>query len=326
MPPVDGPTVRYSHSSFRRLSSEDLPERGRDEAVHDMYVRTIFKHDRVPLGDEPFRCTARIYQLPGLGMASIKVSPCRSWHSKESTSNDDVVLTLTQRGSRHVVQRGREVTLGANDAELMSSDPSVSTITGAEFLSIRLRRAELGPLATNIDDCVLRPIRSSIARQLLPAYVAEIEEAAEADVETRRLVVSHVYDLVALVLGANRDAVELASGRGVRAARLRAIKDDVLANLGDETLSIGAVALRHAITPRYVSMLFDGAGTTFAHFVLAQRLRLARRMLAAWRHRNQPISAIAFACGFSDLSYFNRTFKRTFGATPSDIRAAAREN
>src|SRR5262249_11416691 len=148
--------------------------------------------------------------------------------------------------------------------------------------------------------CVLRPIRSSLAQRLLPAYLSAIEEAEGANAETRRAVVSHVYDLVALALGANRDATELAAERGVRAARLRAIKDDVLANLGDETLSIGAVALRHGITPRYVSMLFDGSGTTFSHFVLEQRLARAHRMLASSRHLAQPVSAIGFACGFGD--------------------------
>ncbi|WFU43778.1 AraC family transcriptional regulator [Bradyrhizobium sp. CB82] len=35
------------------------------------------------------------------------------------------------------------------------------------------------------------------------------------------------------------------------------------------------------------------------------------------------ISAIAFECGFSELSYFNRTFQRAYDATPSDIRHAA---
>jgi AraC-like DNA-binding protein len=38
-----------------------------------------------------------------------------------------------------------------------------------------------------------------------------------------------------------------------------------------------------------------------------------------------PISDIAFACGFGDLSYFNRVFRRQYGATPSRVRAAARQ-
>ncbi len=69
-------------------------------------------------------------------------------------------------------------------------------------------------------------------------------------------------------------------------------------------------------------MLFDGTGTSFSSFVLAQRLARAWRMLAGSRHAEQTISAIAYACGFGDLSYFNRAFRRAFGATPSDIRAA----
>ena len=32
------------------------------------------------------------------------------------------------------------------------------------------------------------------------------------------------------------------------------------------------------------------------------------------------ISDIAFACGFNDLSYFNRCFRRRFGLTPTAAR------
>jgi AraC-like DNA-binding protein len=34
------------------------------------------------------------------------------------------------------------------------------------------------------------------------------------------------------------------------------------------------------------------------------------------------ISVIACDAGFGDLSYFNRTFRRAYGVSPSDIRAA----
>jgi AraC-like DNA-binding protein len=110
--------------------------------------------------------------------------------------------------------------------------------------------------------------------------------------------------------------------RGRSAECLLAINDDTFANLGDATLSTAAVAARQGISPRYVAMLFDGTGTSFSSFVLAQRLARAWRMLAGSRHAEQTISAIAYACGFGDLSYFNRAFRRAFGATPSDIRAA----
>jgi AraC-like DNA-binding protein len=47
-------------------------------------------------------------------------------------------------------------------------------------------------------------------------------------------------------------------------------------------------------------------------------------MLSDPLQTNHRISAIAYAAGFSDLSYFNRAFRRSYGATPSDVRVAAR--
>jgi AraC-like DNA-binding protein len=34
---------------------------------------------------------------------------------------------------------------------------------------------------------------------------------------------------------------------------------------------------------------------------------------------------IAYDCGFGDVSYFNRVFRRRYGAAPSDVRAQARQ-
>jgi AraC-like DNA-binding protein len=44
-------------------------------------------------------------------------------------------------------------------------------------------------------------------------------------------------------------------------------------------------------------------------------------MLADPRRLCDKISAIAYDCGFGDISYFNRMFRQRFGETPSDRRA-----
>jgi AraC-like DNA-binding protein len=46
-------------------------------------------------------------------------------------------------------------------------------------------------------------------------------------------------------------------------------------------------------------------------------------MLMDRRYDRLSITEIAYEAGFSDLSYFNRTFRRAHGATPSDIRKQA---
>jgi AraC-like DNA-binding protein len=141
--------------------------------------------------------------------------------------------------------------------------------------------------------------------------------------DVRHIVATHIHDLIALTLGANRDAAETANGRGLRAARLSTIKAYIARRLGNSDLSIGEVAMRQRVTPRYVQMLFETEGTTFSEFVLYARLSRAYRMLTDPRSANRLIISVALDVGFQDLSYFNRTFRRCFGDTPSGVRAAA---
>jgi AraC-like DNA-binding protein len=63
---------------------------------------------------------------------------------------------------------------------------------------------------------------------------------------------------------------------------------------------------------------------SFTDHVLAQRLAFAHRLLSAPHRRSMKISAIAFDAGFGDLSYFNRTFRRRYGVSPSDVRETAK--
>ena len=73
--------------------------------------------------------------------------------------------------------------------------------------------------------------------------------------------------------------------------------------------------------------LFEQGGSSFTVFVLNERLARVRRMLPEERYAHLTIAQIAHACGFNDISYFNRAFRRQFGGTPTDVReACARQN
>jgi AraC-like DNA-binding protein len=170
----------------------------------------------------------------------------------------------------------------------------------------------------------MRPIpRGAGALNLLANYAgALIDDPAIATPELRQLVVTQLCDLVAVAIGATRDAAAVAEGRGIRAARLRAIKSDIEAHLADGDLSPTAVARRQRISDSYIRKLFEGEGSSFSEFVLARRLVRAHRLLSDRRWADQSIASIAFESGFGDLSYFNRTFKRCYGERPSEIRRA----
>src|SRR5262249_24093231 len=133
-----------------------------------------------------------------------------------------------------------------------------------------------------------------------------------------------IHDLMALAIGATRDADEIAKSRGARAALLRAIKEDIAGRLDRPDLSVATIAARHRVSLRWMQRLFESEGTTFAEYVLAQRLFRAHRLLTDPLHASHKVSTISHNVGFGDLSYFNRAFRERYGMTPSELRAAAR--
>jgi AraC-like DNA-binding protein len=101
--------------------------------------------------------------------------------------------------------------------------------------------------------------------------------------------------------------------------RLRAIMTDICAHLGDDELSVVEVAQRQRVTPRYVHKLFENEGLTFSSLCWADASR-AHRMLSDPQLADRTIGFVAFDVGFDDLSYFNRTCRRRYGAAPTEIR------
>jgi AraC-like DNA-binding protein len=312
-----------------RISTDGLPERERATVWRELYGREVLRLEIEPLGELPFSSNVTARMLPGLGIISGRSSPFRVGRTRALLADGDDSLILQISSCPGVAaQLGRDVEVGGNDAILLSN-ADVGTFTfpaPADVLALRLPRAALGPMLGDPNVLVRSVPRQTPALQLLVRYLDIVnDDVTVATSDLQRLVATHVYDLLALALGATRDAAYIAEGRGVRAARLRAIKSDVVAHLGRPELTVVTVAKRQGVSPRYVQQLFDSEGTTFSRFVREHRLTRAHRMLTDPRRAALSVSYITYDSGFGDLSYFNRVFQKTFGMTPSDVRAAARE-
>jgi len=267
-----------------RFSTRDLPERARARAIHELRERGI-----VPL--EPLRgLTPRVqltkWLLPGLGVLSGSFCGLRQAKSTRGgpEANDDLFLGVNLAGQSHVCQGTREVTIGEGDGVLLCDVAGPFTIfrpTPVHFIGLRVPRRALAPLVRDLGGPQLRLVRRETSGlKLLTSYLGGVTDgAALASPEVGGLVAAHLHDLMALSVGATREASEAAETRGVRAARLRSIKSDILTHLEDDSLTVSAVAARHSVTPRYVHKLFEADGATYTQFVLLERLDRAYRLL-----------------------------------------------
>jgi AraC-like DNA-binding protein len=314
-----------------RFSTDELPERDRLPMMREVHGRLTARVDIEPAPGASlyYRVVARVF--PGLIVTSLSGSPQTVQRTREllADGNDDVVFAAPPSAADMVSHRGRE--LAHVDGGVLLSTADVLRIDMAsphQCSLVTLSRQKLAPLVPGLEDAFMRPVPwDTEALQLLTRYLRLFDDQqSPATPELRSLVVNHVYDLVALTLGATRDAAAIANGRGVRAARLHAIKTEILNSLNGHKHSLAGLAARQGVTPRHVQMLFENDGTTFSRFLLDQRLACAHRMLSNPQLAQRSISMIAYEAGFGDLSHFNRAFRRRYGATPSDIRAGSRDS
>lgn len=94
-------------------------------------------------------------------------------------------------------------------------------------------------------------------------------------------------------------------------------------NAGDDisNTEIGAIFGYH---PFYISkVLKDRKGTTLRQYIIAYRLKLAKKLLS---ESAKSVNEISEECGFNDPSYFTKTFKASFGMTPKDYRNLSKDD
>ncbi len=313
------------------LSLARVPEPERLRVFQEFFERLRVNYDVKPFHDVPFVADLTLRPLPGLQVlaGTMQCSGKRGALQTRADGDDSVALVVNLGGANVISQGRREIELGDGDATLLSlTEPgSFAHRPPGRRLALCCARARLAPLVAGMEDRYLRRIpRDTRALQLLTHYVGVArDEQVMAGGELPHLIATHVRDLMAVAIGATSDAAEVAQGRGLQAARLRAIKQDIAKNPGRTDLSVAALAARHRCTPRFIQRLFETEGTTLTDYVLAQRLALAHRILTDPRRDGDKISTIAYDCGFGDVSYFNRVFRRRYGMAPSDARTQSRQ-
>lgn len=311
-------------SHILHFSTDALPERDRLAMWREVFGRHVAKVEFDLIPNVRYFHTATLRDLPGISFALASGAGFSAARTRQliTDSNDDVVLTVNTEGVAHASQFGNDAVIGPSEGVILSSADlgSIRYPSHARFMAFRIPRKTINLAVNGLEAMVARRLAGNEALRLLTAYTASLGAQELVSPALRQACATHLVDLVTLAIGANRDATEMAKGRGLQAARLKAIKSDILLLLSNEELSVIEVARRHRVTPRYVQLLFEADGKTFSEYVVERRLDRAYRMLMEARFSDWTIGAIAFEVGFSNLSYFNRTFRRRYSATPSEIR------
>jgi AraC-like DNA-binding protein len=302
----------------------DLDDRARFKLWRDIYCAVLGDADIERSPDRPFAAHIEALQVGAVSLTRFEATltrVARSQREVNSDQRDDFLIGFNDGGRQRLVQRGREATgstvFFTNGEALESLMDADCAITGMRIP--RARILELVPGAENLIGCALR---ESEATRHLDGYVRFLLTSGTPEPEGPlfRQIELALIDLIALSLGATGEAQEIGRMRGLRAARFQAVLAAIRLGFSDPGFSVHDVAHRLGLTSHYVQNLLSETEASFSERVLELRLQKARGMLQSREGRRTKIGDIAYACGFNEVSYFNRCFRRRFGASPTQYR------
>ena len=321
-------------TSLRRLrfSFDDLPpavdERARLALWHEHHA-TTHAFDSAFLDGRPLSASVEFVQADIVKLVRLRSTLAeitRTQRHAAAKPQEDLCLSFnTGRTGWLVRQHGREITAGTGKAVLhTNTDPyTFRANVRTEWIGVGIERAQLAEFIAHPEDLTARSFDSDApAIRHLGRYLRLImgPDGIDDDEALNDHIGATLVDLVVLALGAGRDAAELARLRGRRAALLREIVAEIKTGFADADFSAGRVARKLGVSPRTVQDLLHGSGASFSERVIELRLQRARAMLANPRSSGLKVIEIAHACGFNEVSYFNRCFRRRFGDTPTNYR------
>lgn len=319
------------------FSAEALPstfdDRARFSRWVDTYCALYGEADISRRAELPFSASTEFTQLGVCALEEFKGTVNRialnARHIAAHRGVEPYVGLVLPRTRMEFSQQGRTLDLPPGGITIVVNtepcDVRAEPMPGSEnaWLGVAIPVAQLSALVPDIENKTAVPLDAkNPVVQHLKRYLAIISEldGVENDSVLLRHVDATLIDLVAIALGASGEALEIASMRGLRAARAREIVAVIAERFAGPGFSPQEVCLKLGLSQRYMQELLQETGLSFTERVLELRLQRARTMLADRRNDRRKIGDIAFASGFSDISYFNQAFRRRFGAVPSLFR------
>jgi AraC-like DNA-binding protein len=161
------------------------------------------------------------------------------------------------------------------------------------------------------------PVYASLVRPALAGMVGHLGQLATTGPDGLAEVwTSLITMLIASLSGTGAGQAELAPARRVQASRF------IAAHLAEPGLGPDTVAAALHISRRALYAALDAGDDGIAAQIRTARLAAARMILADPANRH-PIAAVAAQVGLTSPAHFSRLFRRQYGHSPRELRAAA---
>ena len=289
-------------------------------AVHEAFTR---------LDMAPQQARTFYGRIDGYVVDRVAVNHVRAAQHRAERVSPDIGLDREQfayvlaprRCVLNVAQYGRQTQLQPGECALIyCDDPAVLDFrTEIDTWSVQIPVPLLDAYGSALRDAAARNLcrESSLGHSLSTLIEAMPANPIRADQGMARRLSASMIDLL------NLAAAEATGSQAGTRDTTRVTSRDVLALIeryfAEPRLSPAHAASVLGISERQLHALLAKEGQSFMRYLKRRRLEEAYQRLKHSHGDGQSVTEVAFACGFSDLSTFNRAFKQAFGASPTQL-------
>jgi len=312
---------------LHHLSTEDVPERDRFEVWNNAIFNTLAISVRpLPDAEGPFRAHLSARSSGSLLNCRFNADGFRATRQNSEIAHQHWdsywIVRESGPGAWHKLD-GQEIISQHGDLIIGDTDTTSDTYPVSRY-NHELWVVPKALVDPHLPARGLRPFTLLSGRDgvdaLAAVYLDTLTKHWDSIAEPA---MAQVTDTLCRLIGIACGAMAADQPDALRAGRLTRAKRHIDRHLADPNLSPATTAAVLGIAVRTLHLLFEPTGNSFARYVLRRRLEECRTALLA--NPNRPVTDIAFAWGFNNLSTFYRAFQATFGLTPGDLRATSRE-
>jgi len=283
------------------------------------------RHDLVGADPNTFSGQLRPLSVNGMTVTAADIC-CNNAHRFERTQRDirlddlDHYKAVFQvAGQSTIYQNDQCVQLAVGDVALIDVARPITWVSesgSVRHLSLHLpRRSLVSHLGFEPHGGTYRRSGTPAGRLLYEVVLDALKGGGSACPPADSYMQLAVYNLLG-ALFAPPDSPSLSSGHANKLfMRIRGLIKDRFA---DPDFGPPEAASAAGISLRYLQKLFTQRGFTCTEFIYSLRLNHAARLLDRRKLLGicEPISAIAYDCGFRDYTHFSRKFRHRFGYSP----------
>lgn len=285
---------------------------------------SIFDVTPRPASNDDFIATNSTWTVPGLTLSQV-ASPANTVNRTKSVirrnSVDHWAITLSKQSVSDVATRGISFEVAPNTPFILSFGDEISIRRRQEDdrLQLILARDNFQGIAPVVDAARGMALTSPTARmladyiRLLEHYVPTLDD----DAASRLANAAQAMLLACLTPTADNRS---AASDQIRLTLMERVRRAVRRNLRSPSLGPAKLCREAGTSRSQLYRLLEGEGGV-AHYILRRRLSESFSMLSDVQNE-LPIGQLAEMLCFSDASSFTRAFRREFGVSPSDVRAA----